>query len=308
MVRSLYALFLLVLLIHQPLAAQLQSRFQVQQYSTDNGLPSNGIKGMAFDEKTGFLWIGTEAGVVRFNGRDFTVFSKSSLPGFSSERSLFLLRNEKGNIFFSDQNDHVFRIQSNIPAVFDPLHRDTGAMFSRQLSMAVSNISLGVNIRYPNDGANPFTFAKVVPYNDTTALVMRTNNELVYLTASSNTIHQIPLNNIRVQDLFKIQERCFILGNENQIFELADLTGRIIPIACNNREVVFRKSNAHSIRLYWASGMEAPLLFNGNNAWQFSIEGHTIIPELICDEIPENSFITYAQFSQPKGLFFLGTD
>src|SRR5579859_1818044 len=54
--------------------------FSIQHFSTDNGLPSNGIKGLQWDEKTGFLWIATEAGVARYNGADFQVFNKASSP------------------------------------------------------------------------------------------------------------------------------------------------------------------------------------------------------------------------------------
>ena len=53
----------------------------VQQFTTDNGLPSNGIKGIQWDDKTGFLWLATEAGIVRFNGVDFRSFTKDNTDG-----------------------------------------------------------------------------------------------------------------------------------------------------------------------------------------------------------------------------------
>ena len=40
-----------------------QSTYHIQRFTTDNGLPSNGIKGLQWDAQTGFLWIATEAGV-----------------------------------------------------------------------------------------------------------------------------------------------------------------------------------------------------------------------------------------------------
>ena len=50
---------------------QTEDNSHVQTYTTDNGLPSNGIKGLQWDEATEFLWMATEAGIVRFNGVDF---------------------------------------------------------------------------------------------------------------------------------------------------------------------------------------------------------------------------------------------
>ena len=64
-------LFLLFFFLYTGCMAYCQdpAGFQLQHFTTDNGMPSNGIKGMQWDEKTGFLWVATEAGVARFNGR-----------------------------------------------------------------------------------------------------------------------------------------------------------------------------------------------------------------------------------------------
>src|SRR5205809_226802 len=37
--------------------APAQENYRVERFTTDNGLPSNGIKGLQWDETTGFLWI-----------------------------------------------------------------------------------------------------------------------------------------------------------------------------------------------------------------------------------------------------------
>jgi len=37
------------------------SQYRVNHFTAENGLPSNGIKGLQFDHATGFLWIATEA-------------------------------------------------------------------------------------------------------------------------------------------------------------------------------------------------------------------------------------------------------
>jgi len=63
-----------------PTQVPARNNYQVQRFTTDNGLPSNGIKGLQWDEESGFLWIATEAGVTRYNGADFVNFSKTNLP------------------------------------------------------------------------------------------------------------------------------------------------------------------------------------------------------------------------------------
>src|SRR5258708_24800748 len=95
------------------LTLSAQSDYQVQRFCSDNGLPSNGIKGLQWDEKTGFLWIATEAGIARYNGADFLVFNRASSPEMYSERMLFLLRTRDGRIYSSDETGDLFFVMQN---------------------------------------------------------------------------------------------------------------------------------------------------------------------------------------------------
>ena len=93
-------LFLLFSLIYfyTPVISQPASHFTVRYYTTENGLPSNGVKGLQWEEKTGFLWIATEAGIVRFNGIDFKSYTKENTNYVQSERIQYLTRNYKNEI------------------------------------------------------------------------------------------------------------------------------------------------------------------------------------------------------------------
>ena len=55
------------LLIYTTGYSQSDLPSHVQEFTTENGMPSNGIKGLQWDERTNFLWIATEAGIVRFH-------------------------------------------------------------------------------------------------------------------------------------------------------------------------------------------------------------------------------------------------
>src|SRR5215469_4893621 len=94
-------------------SAEAQPGYFIQHFTTDNGLPSNGIKGIQWDEQTGFLWIATEAGIVRFNGTDFQIFNRSNTPGMYSDRMLFLLKTLDGRIYSSDESGNLFFVEKN---------------------------------------------------------------------------------------------------------------------------------------------------------------------------------------------------
>jgi len=63
--------------------SQTPKSFIITTFNTENGLTANGIKGLAYDRKTNFLWVATEAGIMRFNGQDFKAFTTRDLPQLS---------------------------------------------------------------------------------------------------------------------------------------------------------------------------------------------------------------------------------
>ena len=93
--------------------AQVPVTFQVRHYTTENGLPSNGIKGLEWDEQTGFLWAATEAGIVRFNGIDFKTYTNKNTPFIGSERFRLMMRNNAGSIYASDEYENIFKVRKN---------------------------------------------------------------------------------------------------------------------------------------------------------------------------------------------------
>lgn len=62
-----------------------------EAWNDGNGLPQNSVRGLAQDD-AGFLWLGTEEGLVRFDGVRFERFDKRSFPGLGSSMVLSLAR------------------------------------------------------------------------------------------------------------------------------------------------------------------------------------------------------------------------
>src|SRR3954471_6405838 len=53
--------------------------YSITHYNSDNALPQNSITGMAFD-KNGFLWLTTQMGIVRFDGKNFREYNRQNSP------------------------------------------------------------------------------------------------------------------------------------------------------------------------------------------------------------------------------------
>ena len=65
-------------------------------WQIENGLPQNSVLAMA-QTPDGYIWIGTEDGLARFDGVQFTTFNKHNTPQFQINEISALLVDRKGD-------------------------------------------------------------------------------------------------------------------------------------------------------------------------------------------------------------------
>jgi signal transduction histidine kinase/ligand-binding sensor domain-containing protein len=83
--------------------------FNRQAWVTENGLPQNTVQALA-QTTDGFVWAGTEAGLVRFDGSGFVVFDRNSKPGLPANDIRCLLAAEDGALWIGT-SDGLARLQ-----------------------------------------------------------------------------------------------------------------------------------------------------------------------------------------------------
>jgi signal transduction histidine kinase/ligand-binding sensor domain-containing protein/ActR/RegA family two-component response regulator len=84
-------------------AAALDPRVGLTQYHAvawqiENGLPQNSVQAI-LQSRDGYLWLGTQAGLARFDGVRFTVFDRSTTPAFQRENVRALVEDLAGTIW-----------------------------------------------------------------------------------------------------------------------------------------------------------------------------------------------------------------
>jgi hypothetical protein len=102
-------------------------RHTVASWDMAQGLPHNLVQSLA-QGTDGFIWIGTWEGVVRFNGRSFTVFDRQNTPGVELSGILSILAEADGAMLFGTASDGVYRYHKG---AWQPL----GGADARQLSV-----------------------------------------------------------------------------------------------------------------------------------------------------------------------------
>jgi signal transduction histidine kinase/ligand-binding sensor domain-containing protein/CheY-like chemotaxis protein len=84
-------------------------RFHQQSWKTQDGLPQNTVPTL-IQSKSGYIWMGTELGLVRFDGSRFVVFDKSNTPELQSNVIRTLLEDKEGALWIGTIGGGVTRL------------------------------------------------------------------------------------------------------------------------------------------------------------------------------------------------------
>ncbi len=110
----------------------------------DGGLPQNTCRGLYFDKETGFLWISTQSGIVRYNGSESRVFDKRSLPKIASSRIGEFLTTTDGRVATFNYRDYIIFLEKNKPVV-SPI---SSWFLTHETQTCFANLNLNIS---PND-------------------------------------------------------------------------------------------------------------------------------------------------------------
>ncbi|MBP7148816.1 MAG: response regulator [Acidobacteria bacterium] len=74
------------------------TQFIHDQWLSDDGLPQNLVQAIV-QTRDGYLWLGTQEGLVRYDGVRFTVFDRHEVPGFTHQAAQALLESRDGTLW-----------------------------------------------------------------------------------------------------------------------------------------------------------------------------------------------------------------
>jgi signal transduction histidine kinase len=292
--------FFYVLLAYTAAAQNEAATHILHQYTTENGLPSNLIRGIQWDDNTGFLWIITEGGLVRFNGVEFKSYSKEKISPIAPEKQVYAVKNNTGNIFISDGSGTIFQIKKNLPVLSKSAIANS--RFINEHFIAVSESFFNAK----GTGQPVFTepFENVICLSDTACLILFQN--ILYKFSLSQQL-PVPLFK-NITTLFKIGSNCFFTDAGKQTFLLN--TGNFLPAPVTFTALndgLFSFTNFSS-QLFWKTGMNKPVIIKENEAWQLNYENNSIAATRITNLLPTDANISTVEFLEDKGLLFIGTD
>jgi ligand-binding sensor domain-containing protein/signal transduction histidine kinase len=75
-----------------------ESPFIVDSWGTEQGLPGSAVISV-IQTRDGYLWLGTQHGLVRFDGIHFTIFDENKTPGLDSDEIVYLFEDSHTNLW-----------------------------------------------------------------------------------------------------------------------------------------------------------------------------------------------------------------
>lgn len=280
-----------------PLKTTAQQNYIFERLNSENGLPTNAIKGLQFDAKNRFLWIATESGIVRYNGHGFQDFGNIASNEKLNDRIVFFEKANNGTLFGKLIDESVFKIQEN-RAVIDT---------------AVSKISWQYEfLKYKYDLKNTvFKGGKnLLNYYD-----FKINQYIYFITDDrlqvirNNTIDTLVNLKIKTQG-FLLDKNFYLLENDGVIKLVKSLSNGDVELSNFSNLYSSLKSNQNTstVKIFQNNPNEEVYALIGTNLYILNFDKQKVILSLITDELPKFEFIRQIQVDELTNTIYLGTD
>lgn len=122
-------------------AGEGTSQFHVRRWTTQEGLPQSRVACLK-QTRDGYLWIGTWAGLARFNGISFTVFNRYNTPALANDAINGLAEDTEGTLWIATQDGLISFRDGNFQRIQLP-----GAAGDHFISRVVGSRSGGIWIQ-----------------------------------------------------------------------------------------------------------------------------------------------------------------
>ncbi len=282
-----------VILISTYSDAQLQYNFE--RINTDNGLPTNAIKGLQFDEKTRFLWVATESGIVRYNGHGFQSFGDNVSNAALNGRIVFFDKANNGSLFGKLIDGNIFTIHNHKAIIEHPdkelvgeseyLNYKYGINYKRSSSLITEiqrtdfmykkNIYtiIGQKLYKYTGGYDSITIFPTIK----TAFTI---NNQIYLIDGSRLINEVSINNNKLE--YKLNYNIF-----NEIGGLSKLS---------------------QIQVYQNHPSEPVYMIIDRSLFTVNSNNGKLFFNLITNQLPKDELVKYIQLDKITNTIYLGTD
>jgi signal transduction histidine kinase/ligand-binding sensor domain-containing protein len=238
------------LLVSAWLPAIAQEQWSQQQYMSESGLLQNRVHVMVRD-RWGALLIGTEGGLVRFDGDHFKQIGLSAQEGVRPSRVLDILPTDAGEYVVRDAGcrQYLYAGEEFSSITADAPTRQYASRFSGN----VPSVKIAVAAMDPDsvlDGKSSWTgvVRPVVLANG--RWCTRTDNELL-VYADTVLIARYPLPTGRAPHLFALGEFLYTIDASAQVYRVDPTNGDLTKVVMEGFPQIESRNGVLAWRLFW---------------------------------------------------------
>lgn len=243
--KYFFSFLFLNIVFAQHSTAQYVTKF----YNDENGLPQNSVKSI-IQSSSGFIWLATENGLARFDGRNFVTFYAEDY-GYLSNRFNCLISNDAGeNIYGITENRENILINNNFP------RKDTNPpkWFVYEISGSTGNI-FGVPSKiYPN------------VHEDRTGMILNDSIEFYHyedvfgITNSHSDITFSSEHTFKKLGMVMFDDMAYVIDYEGGYYSWSKNTYLV-------RDSINRFTDLDKPKMIWNRGAKQVFLVDNHNVW-----------------------------------------
>ena len=235
-----------------------------KEFNVDNGLPSNMVR-CVFKDSKGLIWIGTQSGLVRYDGKNFFVFDEST--GLVANEVWSITEDGFGNLWFSTYGKGVVKYNGKSFTNYNTSNGLAGnkirkVYYSKKMNRIFIGTENGLSIY------NGFSFQNIgmVPNKFGTIVMDITEwNDSIYVT---NHFSKIAVLSTKNNKPFRLENRSAFISNGRFLSSIHNQDQFVVATSMNGLQVF----NNHLERL---DSMKAPLIWEmekgeGNDVYMAS--------------------------------------
>jgi signal transduction histidine kinase len=273
----------------------------IRQYTTDNGLPSNAIVGLAW-EPEGHVILATEAGLIRFDGTAFYDDTLSTKPFFK------LLRNYEGKLIAFARNGGLYEIEdgSVCPYFSIPFYQHNKKSLNRFALVRMPGRRFFEEAQKDN---SPFYWTNNSSiYPVTEHIVIENLDKVFNICDIKNDHHLFTIKKTGFENplLIYLEGKPHLAYSNGELHEIDVKNKTLIKKLVYNLPILKEKEKFRILHEY---GQRHPIFTLGKNAWKLrklSDGNYTFEP--IADCLPENVLLMHAEYVDEIQTLFIGTE
>jgi len=224
--------FLIILSLFLNIALRSQ-RPPFKEFNIDNGLPSNTVR-CVFKDTKGLIWIGTQSGLVRYDGKNFFVFDEST--GLAANEVWSITEDGFGNLWFSTYGKGVVKYDGKNFTTFNTSNGLAGnrvrrMYYSRKMNRVFIGTENGLSIY------NGFSFQNIATIpNNVGMMVMDITewNDSIYVTSYDYKMAVLTTKNNKP---FRLENRLSLITNGRFLSSIHHLDQFIVATSMDGLQV-----------------------------------------------------------------------